>query len=143
MSTEKSTRLFGTLIFNEDLDWFTGESLWIEESVEVSFHVDQNNNIDAGLKVAETLWQHQDSWKERIEDYAVQELLMLKNENWLEEGQDTITPVEFKKLMKLQSIVFYPDGDFNFWYDDGDLFWGHSIAISGNLEGLKDADIPG
>ena len=45
--------------------------------------------------------------------------------------------------MKLQSIVFYPDGDFNFWYDDGDLFWGHSIAISGNLEGLKDADIPG
>ncbi|HEX7814704.1 hypothetical protein [Dyella sp.] len=30
------------------------------------------------------------------------------------------------------------------WLEDGDLFWGHSIQIGGNLDtGLDSADIPG
>lgn len=37
-----------------------------------------------------------------------------------------------------------PDGQFEFWHNDGDMFYGHSIQISGSLkEGLTDSDIPG
>jgi hypothetical protein len=55
-----------------------------------------------------------------------------------------VTPVDFQKQMKLQSINVAGDGRFEFWHHDGDLFWGHAIQISGTLkDGLTDADIPG
>jgi hypothetical protein len=46
--------------------------------------------------------------------------------------------------MTLQSVSTYADDSFGFWHDDGDLFWGHAIQVTGSLkEGPKDADIPG
>ncbi len=46
--------------------------------------------------------------------------------------------------MSLASISVSEEGSFSFWHSDGDLFWGHSIMIAGNLtDGLTDADIPG
>lgn len=55
-----------------------------------------------------------------------------------------MTAEQFKARMKLEGITPHPDGPFDFWHDDGDLFWGHSIQISGNLsEGPTHADIPG
>jgi hypothetical protein len=46
--------------------------------------------------------------------------------------------------MRLKSVTVYPDGSFDFWHDDGDLFWGHSIQVSGDLlDGPTHADIPG
>ena len=74
----------------------------------------------------------------------MQELLPLKNENWLDEDEAELSPDEFKDRMTLESITVYPSGSFDFWHNDGDLFWGHSIQISGNLsDGPKHADIPG
>jgi hypothetical protein len=43
--------------------------------------------------------------------------------------------------MTLEAITVYPEGSFDFWYNDSDLFWGHSIQIGGDL--TEDADIPG
>jgi len=46
--------------------------------------------------------------------------------------------------VSLSSITVHPQGTFEFWYDDGDLFWGHSIMISGSIEkGLREAGIHG
>jgi hypothetical protein len=46
--------------------------------------------------------------------------------------------------MTLESITVTPDGSFDFWHNDGDLFYGHSIQVSGNLsQGPTHADIPG
>jgi hypothetical protein len=74
----------------------------------------------------------------------VEKLLPLKNDSWLGENERELTPADFKKKMKLQSINVAGDGSFEFWHDDGDLFWGHSIQIRGKLkDGLVDADIPG
>ncbi|NMM62426.1 hypothetical protein HBE96_06930 [Clostridium sp. P21] len=36
----------------------------------------------------------------------------------------------------------YSNIEFEFWYDDGDLFWEHSILSSGNLKhSPNDVDI--
>jgi hypothetical protein len=46
--------------------------------------------------------------------------------------------------MKLTSISIGSEGTFEFWHNDGDLFYGHSIQIGGSLaKGLTRADIPG
>jgi hypothetical protein len=46
--------------------------------------------------------------------------------------------------MKLSSISVYPDGDFDLFFDDGDMFWGHSIIVTGNINGeFSSAEIAG
>ena len=55
-----------------------------------------------------------------------------------------ITEKEFLDRMKLESISIQPEGAFEFYHRDGNLFYGHSIQISGSLEkGLTHSDIPG
>jgi hypothetical protein len=46
--------------------------------------------------------------------------------------------------MKLESVTVWPGGLFEFSHQDGDLFWGHWIEISGDLvKGLRCASISG
>jgi hypothetical protein len=47
--------------------------------------LDESGKLDAAMEVARALWKGQKEWARRIEDYAVQELLPLKNESWLVE----------------------------------------------------------
>jgi hypothetical protein len=61
--------------------------------------------VHEALKAARELWQNQRGWNRRIRDYAVQELLPLKNENWLAEDEAELTPDEFKDRMTLESIT--------------------------------------
>lgn len=101
-------------------------------------------DISDNLKIADSLWDAEDNWKRRIDGFAVQHLLVLKNDVWLDDDEPPLTALEFKSRMKLESISISPDGGFTFWHDDGDLFWGHAIQISGSLvDGPTHADIPG
>jgi hypothetical protein len=96
------------------------------------------------LKTAHALWDAQESWNQQILEYAVQEMLSMKNGTWLDEDETELTADQFKARMTLEAITIYPDGSFEFWHDDGDLFWGHSIQVAGDiLNGLKDAGIHG
>ncbi|WP_345681677.1 DUF2262 domain-containing protein [Novipirellula caenicola] len=139
-----TTERFGDLTLNRSIDRFEGEVNWNGESIRINFHTDKTQDISAGLEVAGKLFDEQLSWKQKVDDYAVQELLLVKNDVWLDDNESPLTADQFKSRMTLQSISIHPDGEFNFWHDDGDLFWGHSIQISGSLEeGLTQADIPG
>ena len=94
--------------------------------------------------MAHSLDLGQEEWNRRIRDYAVKELLAVENESWIDQDEPELTPDDFKDRMTLESITVDPNGSFDFWHDDGDLFWGHAIQIGGNLaEGPKYADTPG
>ncbi|WP_087026554.1 DUF2262 domain-containing protein [Thaumasiovibrio subtropicus] len=136
---------FGILVLNRTVDWFEGTVNWIDEPISVSVSLDEENgSSDASMKTLEALYSGASDWSKRITNYAVSELLELKNDNWLMDGQEALTAADFISAMKLDSITVYPDGEFEFWHNDGDLFWGHSILVSGSLaEGPNDADIPG
>ena len=46
--------------------------------------------------------------------------------------------------MELESIEIRADGSFEFWFADGDMFYGHSIHVSGDMEhGPDDAAMEG
>jgi hypothetical protein len=72
------------------------------------------------------------------------ELLPLKNESWLDEGEVEVSANEFKPKVKFESVTVIPDGSFDFWPLDSHLFRGHSIQVSSNPSvGSTHADIPG
>ena len=135
---------FGPFTLDRSVNWYTAETKWNETFIALNLVPDESGKLDAALNVARSLWKDQTKWTKRIEDYAVQELFSLKNENWLDEDEAELTADNFKARMSLETITVEPDGSFDFWHNDGDLFWGHSIQVSGSLnEGPTRADIPG
>jgi hypothetical protein len=136
--------ILGAFTLDRRLDRFTTDTVWNGAPVSLNLSAKEPADLQEALKTAHSLWETQDMWNQRIRDYAVQELLSLKNGDWLGDDEAEITADQFKDRMTLEAITVYPDGSFVFWHDDGNLFWGHCIQISGSLsEGPTDADIPG
>ncbi|MBU3092844.1 DUF2262 domain-containing protein [Clostridium sp. CF011] len=136
--------ILGTFTFNRQVNWYIGDISWNGKSIKLNLSVYEPEGINLGLQVAKTLWEDQVTWNNRVCKYAVHELLKIKNESWLEEEEDKVTSEQFRNCIILEEITINPNGEFEFWHNDGDLFWGHSILISGNLtDGPNDADITG
>ena len=135
---------FGTFSLDTTLDCFETNTIWNKNDIELSIYENKIENVESAIKTAHSLWKDQSLWNKRIQQYAIEKLLALKNESWLDDNEKSITSIDFIRKMNLESVVIYPNDDFEFWYDDGELFWGHSIKICGNLsKGLKDAEICG
>jgi hypothetical protein len=136
--------VFGTLVLDRRVDWYETRATWGTTKVQLYVSPDEQGGLQSSLRTAKALWSDQAAWDRRVRDYAVQELLRLKNESWLEEGEAHVSPEQFRSRMTLESLTVYPDGEFEFMHDDGELFWGHAIQVCGDLvDGPNDADIPG
>ena len=80
---------------------------------------------------------------EKVKDYTTHKLLKLKNDLWLEEDEKEVTKKDFKDRMKFTGFYVFSESA-NFYFDDSNLFWGHTIevTINQNLEFI-DANIVG
>ena len=60
---------------------------------------------------------------------------------WDDEPDKTHTPNDVKKIIKIDVIAFYRnknDGyDAEFWFNDGDLYYGHSLVADYTVENRK------
>ena len=134
----------GRLDYNRRFGWFEGRAEWCGQDVKIRLSCTRSEEPTAVLDVATRLFKEQARWDRRVREYAVEQLLPLKNDSWLDEGEEEMSAADFLSKMSLESISLDEEGDLTFWHNDGDLFWGHAIQISGNLtDGLKNADIPG
>lgn len=137
---------FGTFTLDRRINWHEAQTFWGRESVRLTLNsegMDEAFPRDS-LAHAKTLWSEQQRWGRDIRSYMVNKLLDLKNDSWLEEDEAELTAEEFLQRVALESIAVSSNGSFEFWYNDGDLFWGHSIMVHGSLEGgLDDAGIHG
>lgn len=137
---------FGRFTLERRANWYsTRRNLsWGRHKIELTIDAIEPDDWKKAIDVANSLFDEQSEWKQRIEDFAVAKLLPLKNDNWLSDDEVEVTARQFVSRMALESITIRPDGTFEFWHNDGDLFWGHSIQISGDIKsGPTQADIPG
>ncbi|MCL2526877.1 MAG: DUF2262 domain-containing protein [Defluviitaleaceae bacterium] len=89
---------------------------------------------------------------QKASQYAAEELLELGNQ-WqyddCEEGTEFVpmTEEDFVKRICLNHIAIEDvegGGGYSLWFNDGDIFWGHSIAVNGNIKtGFSDAGMHG
>lgn len=136
--------LFGTLTYDRRYAWYFAKAKWGETPIDMMLHTTENESLSECLKQARHLWSDQQSWNTRIQDFAVAELFDPEEEYGIDDVEGQISPEQFKQAMSLLSISIYPDGNFEFCHDDGELFGGHWIVISGSLdEGPTNADTPG
>lgn len=80
----------------------------------------------------------------KVKPYAASEMLEIKNDTWLEEDQDPITTSEFVEGISMEGVTAFSDGSFETYFNDGDIFWGHSIVVGIDEEfNFTNADISG
>ena len=135
----------GTFTLNRQVDWFETELDWL--GAEISLVFDQDENRADCVMNAKALLADAAGWDRRVREYAADELLSTAND-WAGQMEDEepqeITREQFVERMELESIEVRADGSFQFWFGDGDLFYGHSIWVSGDLEnGPDDASMEG
>jgi hypothetical protein len=92
------------------------------------------------------VWGEGEEWERRAKDKAVDRLLDLKNESWLDEdeGEEPLSEEEFRANMRLTAVQIAADGSIEFTFADGDMFFGHDIVVKGTVEeGWRSANIEG
>lgn len=124
---------------NRQVDWFETEVNWLNATISLVF--DAGENHEACAARAKQLLAAAADWDRRVREYAAKELTGLAND-WAEEleagGSQEISPKQFAERLELESIEVRASGGFQFWFGDGDLFYGHSVWVSGDLEGGPD-----
>lgn len=139
---------FGDLVLDKELLWYSIEKTWRRAPVMVSLRVkDEKEDASEGLAMLEQFWKKKAAWDKKLRDFAAKELLALAND-WAESDDDhpnrVWTEETFAKALKNESIVIDTNGDFEMWYDDGGIFFGHAVTVYGNVKsGAREAKMEG
>jgi hypothetical protein len=127
---------FGTLTLQREPGWnrYLARAKWGDDLVWLDTGATDDEEPDPeALAVARELWANQPGWDARLRDFIVQELLDYRNEAGLEDGDDPLGADELRARIRLTNIMVYAGGGFTLWYDDDDLFWDHTIEVTGSL----------
>ena len=128
---------FGKFIYNKKLNAYK----LFKEEIEYYFSADNKEELKKVKNIFSNIELTQ--FIEKAKEYTAHKLLKLKNDLWLEEDEKEVTKKDFKDRMKFTSLYVFSESA-NFYFDDGDLFWGHTIevTVNKNLEFI-DANIVG
>lgn len=124
----------GFFILNRDFSWFEGIIDWNGTEANVYLETDEEDGDTAeqAMKVLNELVDNIVANDTKYREFAAQELTELANE-WLDDSDEIdseeITSELFKKRMEISEITVSPDGSLNLFYNDDDMFWGHTIEI--------------
>ncbi len=136
---------FGTLSFDPAFDWFETEISFGGQTIKLNLSALNEAEAAPLLANAETMAADEASWFARLQECAAG-MVDISNE-WNEEQDDWTGPIDsatFIARIKLESLNFHQDDFFQAYFDDDDLFWGHSIVVSGTMaEGPKEAATAG
>lgn len=137
----------GEMLLDKSLGMFSGEGIWNGESCCINLDADGEGatTADDACSTLKKLMDNCKEWDEKARKYAAGELTENANE-WAEEDDDVneITEEEFAERLGISEVCVSTDGYFEIYYDDDNMFWGHVVIVSGNIEtGFDDADIAG
>ena len=136
--------ILGNLQFDGEHRWYKGRADVRGTPTEFTLSHEGDGDLAPLLARAAAVIGQVEHFADAAKAYAVEELLELKNDEWLDEDEEPLTSEDFQGAMQLESISFEPDGEVLFFHDDGDLFWGHCILITMDREDrFTHADIAG
>ena len=125
---------FGHLALNRRVAGFEGKATWMGAGMKVILDGADPGTLPIRRATAQALWSEAKEWLGKVGKRATDDLLALKNDAWLEEGERKLSPASFiRQLGPVSAIVIGDDGAFTFRFDDSKLFWGHSLSVAGTL----------
>jgi hypothetical protein len=122
----------GTLRYDKEYEWYEGQIKIQQLEIPVRLSTDEEGKVAFVCERVANLVLELESHLQAAKEYAVEGLLAVKNETWLEDDEEPSTPEQFKHRMVIESINIDSDGEVSFYHNDGDLFWGHCILVTMN-----------
>lgn len=119
--------VLGDLVYDDNLHWWTAEVSFGGARIRCSLEVPGEMSRDDAFERAASLLRRLDC--DALKAYAASQLLDLHNDTWLGDDEDEIDAASFAARMTPDALTVSPDGSVSAWFDDGDLFWGHSIHV--------------
>ena len=122
----------GTFALNRALGWFEAEADWLGSPIRLD--LDRDEDREKCLFYLRALMKGQADWDGRLRACAARDLLELAND-WASDGgceehePEEITREQFMERLEPDAVQISGDGSFDFWFNDGALFWGHSIHV--------------
>ena len=137
---EKS--IFSELQFDSDTKNYNGKVEFNNEDfIDLTISIETFDK-DIVFKLAESIFKTIKELEETYKESMAEDLLTLHNETWNDKSITSKT--EFINRIKLEGILFFCDGNAELYYNDGDLFWGHTIVVDINENGqYQDSQIYG
>jgi len=136
------------LLLEKSVGLFSGEGHWNGEECVLNIEVDEEGAVTAknALQTLGKLLAGSREWDDKARKFAAEELTDNAND-WAQdedENAEVITKEEFSKRLIISEVCVGIDGNFEIFFGDDDMFWGHVIIVSGNIAtGIEDADIAG
>ena len=139
--------ILGELTYDKQLKSFEGNMAWLRDKIHISLYVDKDNKsgITKAKKLLKTMVLEQEKWDADLRSFAAKELTEFACE-WAESEEEAtlITEESFAKRISLSLLWVTSGASFSACFDDDELFFGHSIAVSGSLKkGMISAKIEG
>ena len=139
--------ILGELTYDKQLKSFEGNVAWLRGKIHISLYVDKDNKsgITKAKKLLKTMVLEQGKWDADLRGFAAKELTKLACE-WAESEEEAalITEESFAKRISLSLLWVTSGASFSACFDDDELFFGHSITVSGSLKkGMISAKIEG
>ena len=132
-----------TFTLDRRLDWWRCETTpWRGRNVSFALVHRGETLPEPLIELARDLLRRDKFWDTTVKSFAADRLLGLKNSDWLRAKQKRLTERGFKTKVKITTIVVRSDA-IEFYAEDNELFWGHTIIVYANLEGPTRADIAG
>jgi hypothetical protein len=133
----------GTLRLDRADDVFVCDIDWGARKVELRLNCDDNEKPRKVLGMAEALLRDKKLWQERADRFAVEQLLEGARD-WAAAGEPELTAEILLARLELKTIDLDESGDISFLYEDGGLYGGHYVSISGSVStGFDDSQLLG
>ena len=136
----------GKFCLNKHLKFFEGKINWLGNNVRVYLDINMNDEAtwQASLENIRHLFLQQKQLDADFRSFAANKLTVLAND-WRESDETPkITQANFAKRISINSISIDYDGHYSMYYNDDDMFYGHSVTVAGDLaNGPKSANIEG
>lgn len=131
----------GEFTLNRSVGVLQKEAEWLGQPLLLT--LDRDEDRDICLSGLAALMSAQEEWNERLRACAADHLLDLANDWAADADEEPVTREDFMQRMEPDTLAFQENGTFEFWFNDGDLFFGHAIRVSGTLEGPTAAEMEG
>ena len=131
----------GEFTLNRSVGVFQKEADWLGQSVQLTFDRDEDQQVC--LSGLQAMVSGQAEWDGKLREFAAAELLDLANDWAADADEEEVSLEDFMQRIEPDTLAFQENGTFDFWFNDGELFFGHAIRVSGTLEGPTSAEMEG
>ncbi|MFP3710009.1 DUF2262 domain-containing protein [Paraburkholderia sp. SIMBA_009] len=134
----------GSLVLDRRVGWFRGRLQLNGTTVILNVAPDKLDAPTEAVSAARVVQSGLQEWHVIASRFATQRLLPVKNQSWLHDAGSAMAAEDFCEKISLKEVTVFSNGKVDFWFDDGDIFGGHSIQVSATVDaGPFDASICG